>query len=47
MNCPGMPGQNNIGKNAQSVVAVEATMGRLERAFDAAVSQVWHFKDLF
>lgn len=28
-------------------VAVEATLNRLERAFDAAVNQVWHFRDLF
>ena len=28
MNCPGTPGQNSIGKNAQSVVAVELTTGQ-------------------
>ena len=28
MNSPGTPGQNNIGKNAHNVVAVELTIGQ-------------------
>jgi len=28
INSPGTPGQNNIGKNAHNVVAVEETMGQ-------------------
>ena len=28
MNSPGMPGQNSIGRKAQSVVAVDETIGQ-------------------
>ena len=28
INCPGTPGQNNIGKNAHRVVPVELTIGQ-------------------
>ena len=28
MNCPGIPGQNSIGRKAQSVVAVDDTIGQ-------------------
>ena len=40
MNCPGTPGQNSIGRKAQSVVAVEEMIGQNIRLAAAAYARI-------